>query len=78
MDMVRKRNIDSQQTSGGSGPNSPLHQSATRDTLKSEAMNSSLLMESSSISMPYEVSLIDLDIPSYSAKVPPSNYTGTR
>ncbi|KAL1833364.1 hypothetical protein DCAR_0103455 [Daucus carota subsp. sativus] len=78
MDMVRKRNIDSQQTSGGSGPNSPLHQSATRDTSKSEAMNSSLLMESSSISMPYEVSLIDLDIPSYSAKVPPSNYTGTR
>ncbi|XP_074335521.1 uncharacterized protein LOC141672760 isoform X1 [Apium graveolens] len=82
MDLVRK----SKNTSGtndswlssGSGNSTPRNQSATRDTSKIEATNSSLLMESSSISMPYEMSLIDLDVFNYSGKVPPAKYTGTR
>lgn len=82
MDMVRKsKNMSGNNDSwlsSGSGNSTPRNQSATRDTSKPEATNSSLLMESSSISMPYEMSLIDLDIPNYSGKVPPAKYTGTR
>ena len=44
----------------------------------SDAMNSSLLLDTSnSSSVPYDMSLIDLDLSSYPTKVPPAN-EGTR
>ncbi|XP_019191138.1 PREDICTED: transmembrane protein 184A-like [Ipomoea nil] len=51
----------------------------TQDSTKTEAMNSSLLMESSSSqSLPYDLSLIDIDISDYPTKVPSANETVKR
>lgn len=45
----------------------------------SDAMKSSLLVDTSnSSSVPYDMSLIDLDLSSYPTKVPPANEGGTR
>lgn len=45
----------------------------------SETMKSSLLIDmSNSSSVPYDMSLIDLDMPSYPPKVPPGNETVKR
>lgn len=51
----------------------------TQDSTKAEAMNSSLLMDtSSSQSLPYDLSLIDIDISDYPSKVPSVNETVKR
>ncbi|KAG8363990.1 hypothetical protein BUALT_Bualt19G0079800 [Buddleja alternifolia] len=47
--------------------------------VKSEAPNSSLMMEASNTaSVPYDLTLIDLDMSNYPAKVPSANESGTR
>ncbi|KAL2536858.1 hypothetical protein Fot_18249 [Forsythia ovata] len=47
--------------------------------VKSEATNTSLLMDASNtLSVPYDLSLIDVDIPNQSAKVPAANEAGRR
>uniref|UniRef100_A0A5B7CDV8 Transmembrane protein 184A n=1 Tax=Davidia involucrata TaxID=16924 RepID=A0A5B7CDV8_DAVIN len=62
-----------------SGTSTPTKSSSVADTANSEAMNSSLLMDTSnSPSVPYDVSLIDIDMSNYSAKVPAANEDGTR
>lgn len=49
------------------------------DSANSDAMKSSLLVDTSnSSSVPYDMSLIDLDLSSYPTKVPPANEHGTR
>lgn len=49
------------------------------DLENSDAMKSSLLVDTSnSSSVPYDMSLIDLDLSSYPTKVPPANEGGTR
>lgn len=50
-----------------------------QETMKSEAMNSSLLKDASnSVSLPYDLSLIDIDISNYPTKVPAANEAGKR
>ncbi|KAK6139496.1 hypothetical protein DH2020_026756 [Rehmannia glutinosa] len=50
-----------------------------QETRKSEALNSSLLRDASNtVSVPYDLSLIDIDISSYPAKVPAAKEAGTR
>ncbi|CDP17753.1 unnamed protein product [Coffea canephora] len=62
-----------------SGSSTPQNPGAVQDTAKSEAMNSSLLMDSSNgLSAPYDLSLIDIDMSNYPAKVPAANESGQR
>ncbi|KAA8536674.1 hypothetical protein F0562_029152 [Nyssa sinensis] len=62
-----------------SGTSTPSKPSSVPDTANPEAMNSSLLMDTSnSVSVPYDLSLIDIDMSNYSAKVPAANVVGTR
>lgn len=62
-----------------SGSSTPQNCAPVSDT-KSEAMNSSLLADASStVSVPYDLSLIDIDMSSYPEKVPPAaNDSGKR
>lgn len=61
-----------------SGSSSPQYSGPTNDTKNPEAMNSSLLMDvSNSGSVPYDLTtLIDIDMSSYSPKVPSANEPG--
>uniref|UniRef100_A0A5B6ZWZ5 Transmembrane protein 184A n=2 Tax=Davidia involucrata TaxID=16924 RepID=A0A5B6ZWZ5_DAVIN len=73
LDDVQLSSISSSATS------TPTKPGTVPDTANSEAMNSSLLMDTSnSLSVPYDLSLIDIDMSSYPAKVPSANDAGTR
>ncbi|KAL0289617.1 UNVERIFIED_CONTAM: hypothetical protein Scaly_2697600 [Sesamum calycinum] len=57
----------------------PRNSDGTKDTVKTEAMNSSLLRDASnSVSVPYDLSLIDIDLSRYPTKVGAANEAGTR
>lgn len=87
MDTVRKNKhlygnklediqLSSLSSSGSSSPQNPV---SVSDTTKSEAMNSSLLMDASNtVSTPYDLSLIDIDMTSYPENVPAANESGKR
>lgn len=79
MDAVRKNKfafgnkIDDIQLSSFSSSNSssPKHSATVPESVNSDAMKSSLLVDpSASFDVPYDMSLIDLDMSSYPAKVP--------
>ncbi|KAE9611888.1 hypothetical protein Lal_00048921 [Lupinus albus] len=64
-----------------SGPNSgtPSNSSPISDAKRSSEIKSSLLLDmSSSVSVPYDMTLIDLHAPSYPEKVPAADKAGTR
>ncbi|KAF5952076.1 hypothetical protein HYC85_010020 [Camellia sinensis] len=62
-----------------SGSSSPQNPGTTEDTKNLEAINSSLLMDvSNSPTVPYDLSLIDIDVSDYSASVPAVNEPGNR
>ncbi|GAV87377.1 Solute_trans_a domain-containing protein, partial [Cephalotus follicularis] len=62
-----------------SGTSTPNNASTVPDATHSDAIKSSLLLDTSnSPSMPYDMTLIDIDMSSYPAKVPAANETGTR
>ncbi|KAK4491312.1 hypothetical protein RD792_002048 [Penstemon davidsonii] len=61
------------------GSSTPHNSGAAQDPVKSEAMNTSLLMDVSiTSSLPYDLNLIDIDMSSYPGKVPSANETGRR
>ncbi|XP_010245401.1 PREDICTED: transmembrane protein 184B isoform X2 [Nelumbo nucifera] len=63
-------------SSGTSTPNNP---NSLQDSTDSEAMRSSLLVDtSSSFVQPYDLSLIDMDLSNYPAKVPAADVSGNR
>lgn len=78
MDNVRRNKYmfgnkldDIQLSSSSSGTSSP--------SVNSETMKSSLLVDTSnSVAVPYDMSLIDMDLSSYPSKVAPANEAGTR
>ncbi|KAH7571216.1 hypothetical protein ACOSP7_013593 [Xanthoceras sorbifolium] len=73
MDDIQLSNLSS---SDIGTPNNP---SVMPDVAHSDAMKSSLLVDASnSVSVAYDMSLIDLDMSTYPAKVPAANETGTR
>ncbi|XP_052193167.1 LOW QUALITY PROTEIN: uncharacterized protein LOC127801798 [Diospyros lotus] len=87
MDVVRKnkhlfgnKSDDVQLVSiSSSGSSTPQNLAISEDTKNSEAMNSSLLMDvSNSPTVPYDLSLIDIDLSSYPSKVPAANKIGPR
>ncbi|PSS08437.1 Transmembrane protein like [Actinidia chinensis var. chinensis] len=86
MDAVRKNKhmfgnkLDDVQLSCSSGSSTPhTDQNSTPLAKNSEAMNSALLMDASnSNSVPYDLSLIDIDLSNYSSKVPEANKPETR
>ncbi|RVW34337.1 Transmembrane protein 184A [Vitis vinifera] len=87
MDAVRKNKhmlgnkLDDIQLSSvsSSGTSSPKQSSTAQDPQNPETMKSSLLMETSnSYNVPYDMSLIDMDLSSYPSKVPAANAGGTR
>lgn len=62
-----------------SGSGTPENTDAGQDAVKLEAVNSSLLMDTSdAVSLPYDLSLVDIDMSSYPAEVPAANEAGTR
>lgn len=62
-----------------SSSSTPENQDSASGCSKSDAMKSSLLTDTSnSFSVPYDMSLIDLDLTNYPPKVPAANETGTR
>ncbi|CAL5329941.1 unnamed protein product [Camellia sinensis] len=62
-----------------SGSSSPQNPGTTEDAKNLEAINSSLLMDvSNSPTVPYDLSLIDIDVSDYSASVPAVNEPGNR
>ena len=86
MDTVRKNkhmtgnkleDIQLSSISSSTPPNQSTVQ-VLQDTSKSEAMNSSLLMDAS-LAVPYDLTLVDIDMSSYSGEVPAAtNESGTR
>ncbi|KAL7205588.1 hypothetical protein ACSBR2_018511 [Camellia fascicularis] len=87
MDTVRKNKhmlgnkLDDVQLASlsSSGSSSPQNPGTTEDTKNLEAINSSLLMDvSNSPTVPYDLSLIDIDVSDYSASVPAVNEPGNR
>ncbi|KAK2634683.1 hypothetical protein Ddye_029475 [Dipteronia dyeriana] len=87
MDAVRKNKhmlgtkMDDIQLSSlsSSDTDTPKNPSTMPDIVHSDAMKSSLLVDpSNSVSVSYDMSLIDLDMSSYPAKVPAANESGTR
>lgn len=86
MDTVRRNKymfgnkIDDIQLSSvsSSGSSTPQNQSTAPANSKSEAMNSSLLMDAS-LSVPYDLTLVDIDMTNYSENVPAAaDEAGTR
>lgn len=70
--------LSSLSSSSASTPNDSGRMPVPVPPPNSDAMNSSLLLDTSnSSSVPYDMSLIDLDLSSYPTKVPPAN-EGTR
>ncbi|KAF5739938.1 hypothetical protein HS088_TW12G01152 [Tripterygium wilfordii] len=62
-----------------SGTSTPTNPGTLPNSVHTDVMKSSLLVDTSnSISVPYDMSLIDVDISSYPAKVPAANETGSR
>lgn len=62
-----------------SGSSTPQNSGIVHDSVKSEAMDSSLLMDASNMhSDPYDISLVDIDISNYPAEVPAAKDDGTR
>lgn len=62
-----------------SGTSTPQNIISVPDSAQSDAMKSSLLVDASnSLSVPYDMSLIDMDLSNYPAKVPAANDTGNR
>ncbi|XP_061370994.1 uncharacterized protein LOC133313613 [Gastrolobium bilobum] len=87
MDTVRRNKhmlgtkIDDIQLSGFSSSNSstPSNSDPISDASHSGAMKSSLLVDvSNSVSVPYDLTLIDLDASNYPEKVPAADKAGTR
>ncbi|OIW16996.1 hypothetical protein TanjilG_32863 [Lupinus angustifolius] len=87
MDTVRKNKyvfgnkLDDIQLSSMSSSNSstPSHSDPMPDPSNSDAMKSSLLLDmSNSVSVPYDLTLIDLDVASYPENVPAADKAGTR
>ncbi|XP_010551749.1 PREDICTED: transmembrane protein 184A-like [Tarenaya hassleriana] len=87
MDAVRKQKdiygnkVDgvSLSSHSSSGTITPKIPSTNSDPACPDAMNSSLLIDASdSLATMYDMSLIDIDIPSYPSEVPPANESGTR
>ncbi|KAL3843603.1 hypothetical protein ACJIZ3_001006 [Penstemon smallii] len=87
MDQVRRNKhiftnkLDDIQLSSlsSSGSSTPHNSGAAQDPVKSEAVNTSLLMDVSiTSSVPYDLNLIDIDMSSYQGKVPSANETGRR
>ncbi|KAK3030376.1 hypothetical protein RJ639_038904 [Escallonia herrerae] len=87
MDTVRRNKhvfgskIDDIQLSSlsSSGSSTPQNSGTVQGTAKAEAIDSSLLMDSSnSVSVPYDLSLIDIDMSNYSTNVPAAKEAGTR
>jgi hypothetical protein len=62
-----------------SSTSTPKNPDSVTDYSQPDAMRSSLLVDATnSLSVPYDMSLIDLDMSGYSSKVPAANETGTR
>ncbi|KAE8000028.1 hypothetical protein FH972_004400 [Carpinus fangiana] len=62
-----------------SSTSTPKNPDSVTDSSQPDAMRSSLLVDATnSLSVPYDMSLIDLDMSGYSSKVPAANETGTR
>ncbi|KAJ7973181.1 Transmembrane protein [Quillaja saponaria] len=62
-----------------SSASTPKKSDFVSDASHTDVMKSSLLLDASdSLSMPYDLSLIDLDISSYPANVPAADQTGTK
>ena len=87
MDAVRRNKnmfgnkIDDIQLSNlsSSSASTPNNTGPIPESKNSDAMKSSLLVDTSnSASVPYDMSLIELDLNSYPAKVPSANEGGTR
>lgn len=55
-----------------SGSGTPEYTDAGQDAVKLEAVNSN------AVSLPYDLSLVDIDMSSYPAEVPAANEAGTR
>lgn len=81
MDAVRRNKLDEIQLSSvsSSDASTPKHSSTMPDTAHSDAIKSSLLVDvSNSLSAPYDMALIDMDMSSYPAKVPAAKENETR
>ncbi|KAK9293320.1 hypothetical protein L1049_021312 [Liquidambar formosana] len=85
MDTVRRNKhmfgskLDDMQLSSESSGTSTPKNSTGHDSAHPEAMKSALLMDTSnSLSVPYDMSLIDMDMSNYPSKVPTANEAGTR
>ncbi|KAJ4845085.1 hypothetical protein Tsubulata_036109 [Turnera subulata] len=87
MDAVRRNKyifgnkIDDIQLSShsSSGTSTPQHSVSVPDTPHPDAMKSSLLVDTSnSLSVAYDMSLIDMDLANYPTKVPSANETANR
>ncbi|KAK4427532.1 Transmembrane proteinA [Sesamum alatum] len=86
MDAVRRnkhmfgnKSDDMQTSSLSSSVGGTRNSDGTKDTMKMEAMNSSLLKDASNpVSVAYDLSLIDIDLSRYPTKVGAANEAGTR
>ncbi len=62
-----------------SSTSTPKNPDSVTDSLQADVMKSSLLLDTSnSLSVPYDMSLIELDMSTYPSKVPAANETVTR
>lgn len=62
-----------------SSTSTPKDSNTSLDPVQSDATKSSLLVDpSNSFAVSYDMSLIDIDMSSYPAKVPAANESGTR
>lgn len=86
MDNVRKNKHvignkidDIQLASFSSNSSTPSYSGSMPDASNSDVMKSSLLVDvSNSMSIPYDLTLIDLDVSSYPEKVPAADKAGAR
>lgn len=81
MDAVRRNKLDEIQLSSvsSSDASTPKNSSTMPDIAHSDAIKSSLLLDvSNSLSAPYDMALIDIDMSSYPAKVPAAKENETR
>lgn len=76
-DMIGNKSDDIQLSRISSNSSTPSN--SGNDVSNSGAMKSSLLVDvSNSLSVPYDMTLIDLDASSYPEKVPPADKAGNR
>ena len=77
--MFANKPDDTQLAGFSSNSSSPTNSGPISDASHSGAMKSSLLVDvSSSVNVPYDLTLIDLDSPSYPGKVPAADKAGNR